>query len=67
MSYAVECMEPKIFNWCGGVLTNLKDQITRCKTEKQKQFGYGSLLVPFFLERVPLLHPQIHMPVHPVS
>jgi len=26
MSYSVECMEPKVLNWCGSVLTNFKEQ-----------------------------------------
>jgi hypothetical protein len=67
MSYEVEWMECKLFNWCGGVLTNLKDQFNSCNTRKNNQFGYGSLLIPLFLERVPLLYPHIHINVHPSS
>jgi hypothetical protein len=67
MVYAIECLEPRVFNWCGGLLVNLKDQITKCKTGRQKQFGYGSLLVSFFLEWVPLMHPWIEMPRAPLT
>jgi hypothetical protein len=61
------CMEPRLFNWCGGVLANLKDHDYGCKKGKQKQFRYGSLLVSFLLERVPLLQPQICMVSHPIT
>jgi hypothetical protein len=53
--YAIECMEPRVFNWCEGLLKNMKKQLTKCRTGRLKQFGYRSILVSFFLERVPLL------------
>jgi hypothetical protein len=53
--YAIECMEPRVFNWCEGLLKNMKKQLTKCRTGLLKQCGYGSILVSFFLERVPLL------------
>jgi hypothetical protein len=43
------------------------EQITRCKAGKQKQFGYGSFLVSFFLERIPLMQPQIALSIQPVG
>ena len=52
MAYAVECMEPRVFNWCEGLRTNMMNQLTSCRTGKQSQFGYGSILVAIFLERV---------------
>jgi hypothetical protein len=36
MAYAVECLEPKIFNWCAGFLTNVKDHISRCRSGRQE-------------------------------
>ena len=36
MAYGLECLEPNVFNWCEGILLNLKDQITKCKIGKQK-------------------------------
>jgi hypothetical protein len=36
----------------------MKKQLTKCRTGQLKQFGYGSILVSFFLERVPILHLQ---------
>jgi hypothetical protein len=36
----------------------MKKQLTKCRTGRLKQFGYGSILVSFFLERVPIFHLQ---------
>jgi hypothetical protein len=44
----------------------VKEQISRCRTG-QKQFGYGSFLVSFFLERIPQMQPQIALVVRPVD
>jgi hypothetical protein len=33
----------------------MKKQLTKCRNGDMKQFGYGSILVSFFLERVPYL------------
>jgi len=35
MAHTVECMEPRVFNWCEGLQTNLMSQLTSCQTEKQ--------------------------------
>lgn len=34
---------------------HMKGQLTKCKNEKLKNFGYGEILVSFSLERIPLL------------
>jgi hypothetical protein len=57
--YAMEYMEPRVFNWSNRVLRNMKAQLTKCKNGDLKQFGYGSILVSFFRERVPHLHLQV--------
>jgi len=36
MTYVIKCTEPRVFNWCEGLLTNLRDQLTRCQTGEQK-------------------------------
>jgi hypothetical protein len=59
MSYALQCVEPRLFNWSVGFLQNVKEQISKCRTGRQKQFGYDSFLVSFFLERVPQMQPQV--------
>jgi hypothetical protein len=51
--YAIEFTEPRVFNWCDGLLRSMKSQLTKRKNGDLKQFGYGSILVSFFLERVP--------------
>jgi hypothetical protein len=48
-----------VLNWCDGVLRNMNTQLTRIKNGDLKQFGYGSILVSFFLERVPQLRLQV--------
>ena len=61
MLYALECMEPTIFNWCEGMLVSLKDQLNKCKWGTLKQFGYGAVVVSFILQRVPHMRPQVNM------
>jgi hypothetical protein len=56
--YSLECIEPWVFNWADAVLRNLKKQLTKSRHGDLKQFGYGSLLVSFFYERVPVYRIQ---------
>ena len=51
---ASECMNPKLFDWAIAVTMNIKRKLTNCKKAKMKQFGYGSILVSFILERLPI-------------
>jgi hypothetical protein len=67
MAYALQCVEPTLFNWSTTFLHNVKDQILRCRMGQQKQFGYGSFLVSFFLERIPQMQPQITLAVRPIG
>jgi hypothetical protein len=53
--YVVECTEPRVFNWCNGVLRSMKTQLTKSKNGDLKKFEYGSILVYFFLESIPHL------------
>jgi hypothetical protein len=57
--YAIECTEPRVFNWADDVLRSIKKQLTKCRQGDLKQFGYGYLLVSFFLERVPVFRLQV--------
>jgi hypothetical protein len=57
--YAIECTEPWVFNWAAAVLRSIKNQLTKCRWGELKKFRYGSLLVCFFLERIPLLRLQV--------
>lgn len=58
MQYALECMKLTIFNLSEGVLENMKEQLTKVKDGWLKKFGYGSILISFALDRIPLLQPQ---------
>lgn len=58
MLYALECMEPRIFNLCDGVLQKIFTQLTNCKGGHLKDFGYGSIIVSFFLKRALVFRPQ---------
>lgn len=51
---ATECLNPTIFDWATTVTTNIKRQLTKCKRGGVKQFGYGLIVVSFFLERLPI-------------
>jgi hypothetical protein len=66
VAYGVQCLEPTLFNWSVRFLRNVKEQVSRCRMG-QKQFGYGSFLVSFFLERIPQMQPQIALAVRPVD
>jgi len=58
MQYALECLEPKVSNWCDAVLLVMKEQLTKVKNGKLKNFGYGSILTAFALEKIPLMQPH---------
>lgn len=59
MKTAVECFRGTIFNWCEGVLANMKGQLTKAKNTKLKNFGYGTILISFALEIILLLASQL--------
>ena len=40
------------------MLSSLKEQMTKVKSSEMKNFSYGSLLIAFTLERIPLMQPQ---------
>ena len=50
---SIQATEGVVFDWCSGLLENLKDQLTRCREGRYKQFVYGSILACFFFQRVP--------------
>ena len=61
MYYALECMRPTIYDWCTGMLSSVRTQLTACKTGRQKTFGYGSLIYSFFFERIRTLAPRVNL------
>ena len=50
MVYALDAMGPTIFNWDEEFLVTFKEKLTKCCHGELKQFGYGTILVSFFLE-----------------
>lgn len=53
--HVISCLTPIIFNWCGGLLSDTKRQLTKGKHGNLKKFGFGLILVTFVLEQVPLI------------
>ena len=41
-----------------------EEETLDCKRGRKKSFGYSSILVDFFFERVPGLSPAVPLPVH---
>jgi len=44
-----------VFNWCYVVLPIKKEQLTKVKNGRSKNFGYGSILTTFASEKIPLM------------
>ena len=63
MRIAVECLQGALFDWCLGVIPIMKKQLSDWKRGRWKNFGYSSILVAFFFERVPGLSPAVPLPV----
>ena len=55
MQHALECLQPKMFNWCDAVLVQMKSQLTKVKDGRLKNFGFGSILTAFSLEKILLM------------
>ena len=53
MQYALECLESKVFNWSDAVLLGMREQLTKVKNRNLKNFGCGSILIAFALEKNP--------------
>lgn len=58
---AFDCVQPQTFNWCEVMLRQLKAELMSCKTRTQHNFEYGTIIVSFFLERVPIMHPRMSL------
>ena len=63
MRLVVECLQGALFDWCSGVIPIMKKQLFDYKRGRRKNFGYSSILVAFFFERVPGLSPAVLLPV----
>ena len=60
---ALDCMQGALYDWCSGVIPFMKEQLSDCKRGRIKNFGYSSILVSFFFERVLGLSPIAPFPV----
>ena len=49
----------KSFQLVWAVFSFMKEKLTKVKEGKIKNFGYGSIMISFALERIPLLQPQL--------
>ena len=58
MQHALECLQTKIFNWSDAVLSQMRNQLNKVKDGTLKNFGFGSILTAFALEKIPLMQPQ---------
>ena len=58
MSIAVECLT-HAYDWCTALLMNMKQQLTSIHQVKTKHFGYGTILMTFFFEKIPVLRPRV--------
>ena len=58
MSIAVECLT-HVYDWCTTLLLNMKQQLTSIRQAKTKKFGYGTILMTFFFEKIPALRPRV--------
>ena len=58
MSIAVECLV-HLYDWCTTLLINMKKQLTSIRKEKTRHFGYGTILMTLFFEKIPGLWPKV--------
>ena len=63
MRLAVDYMQGALYDWCSGVIPIMRKQLSDCKRGKRNFFGYSSILVDFFFERVSGLSPAVPFPV----
>lgn len=57
--YAIDFTVSTIFNWAKSMKINMKHRLLKAKVGSLKQFCFGSVLVTFFLEWVPLFQYQL--------
>jgi hypothetical protein len=67
MNCAVQCLNAHIFYWSTTLLDCMKRQLTDCRSQNQRNFGFGTILFSFFFERVPSFIPREVVPGHQAS
>ena len=63
MRLVVDCMQGGLYDWCLGVIPIMRIQLSDYKRGRRNNFGYSTILVAFFFERVSGLSPAITLPV----
>jgi hypothetical protein len=51
----------RFFFWVLTLHTKMMGQLNRCRAADSGEFAFGSILVLWFLERVPMLHPRVFL------
>ena len=54
----MECLT-HLYDWCTALLINMKQKLTSIRKAKTKHFGYGTILMTFFFEKIPVLRPRV--------
>jgi hypothetical protein len=67
MNYAVQCLNAHIFDWSTTLLDCMKRQLTDCRSQTQRNFGFGTILCSFFFERMPSFSPREVVQGHQAS
>jgi hypothetical protein len=70
MNCVVQCLNAQIFDWSTTLLDCMKRQLTECRMQRHRNFGFGTILCAFFFfESVPSLvlerHTRAHRPLTP--
>ena len=52
MLYSLEETKPMVFNWEESLVVTFKEKLTKCRPGELNLFGYGTILVSLFFERV---------------
>ena len=64
MRLVVDCMQGSLYDWCLGVISIMRKQLSYCKRGMRMNFGYSIILVAFIFERVSGLIPVVPLPIH---
>jgi hypothetical protein len=59
LSIMQRVLDGDFFAWGLMLHAKMMGQINRCRTADSGDFSFGSILVAWFLERVPMLHPRV--------
>ena len=63
MRVAVDYFRGALYDWCSGFSPIMRRKLSDCKRGRRNNFGYASILVVFFFERVPAMSPAIALQV----